>query len=281
MINGSTKLICLIGQPVEHSFSPSIHNCLFEKYDINSKYICFDVYKDFLKEAVNSIKALKIKGANVTVPHKVDIMDYLDEIDINANLIGAVNTIKNDNGKLIGYNTDGIGFVNSVIDKGYKIENKKVMILGAGGAARSIAVEIANNNAQSIEIRNRSIDKAQSIANIIKENFKSTAETGDVNITKKDLENIDILINTTSLGMSPNVDQIPIDETIKIDKDILVCDIVYNPKETRFLKWAKENELETLGGIDMLINQALEGFYIWTGVRPDKECLSEVEQLRF
>lgn len=281
MINGSTKLICLIGQPVEHSFSPSIHNCLFEKYDINSKYICFDVDKDYLKEAVNSIKTLKIKGANVTVPHKVDVMDYLDEIDINANLIGAVNTIKNDNGKLIGYNTDGIGFVNSVIDKGYKIKDKEVMILGAGGAARSIAVEMANNNAKSIEIRNRTLDKAQSIAGCINENFKSIVKTGDTNITKKDLENIDILINTTSLGMSPNVDQIPIDETIKIDKDILVCDIVYNPKETRFLKWAKENELETLGGIDMLINQALEAFYIWTGIRPDKECLSKVEQLRF
>ncbi|WFD08989.1 shikimate dehydrogenase [Tepidibacter hydrothermalis] len=281
MINGSTKLICLIGQPVEHSFSPSIHNTLFEKYDINSKYICFDVDKDCLKEAVNSIKALKIKGSNVTVPHKVDIMEYLDEIDINAKLIGAVNTIKNDNGKLIGYNTDGIGFVNSVIGKGYKIQDKNVMILGAGGAARSIAVEIANNNAKSIEIRNRTLDKAESIAITINENFKSIVKIGDINITKEDLENIDILINTTSLGMSPHIDKIPIDDTINIDKDILVCDIVYNPKETRFLKWAKENNLNTLGGIDMLINQALEAFYIWTEVKPDRECLYEVEQLRF
>lgn len=281
MINGSTKLICLIGQPVEHSFSPGIHNCLFKKYDINSKYICFDVDKDSLEEAVNSIKALKIKGANVTVPHKVDIMNYLDEIDINAKLIGAVNTIKNDNGKLIGYNTDGIGFVNSVLGKGYIIENKNVMILGAGGAARSIAVEIANNNAKSIEIRNRSINKAHNISKTIKENFKSIVKIGDINITNEDLENTDILINTTSLGMYPNVNQILIDETIKVDKDILVCDIVYNPKETKFLKWAKENNLDILGGIDMLINQALEAFYIWTEVRPDRECLSEVEQLKF
>ncbi|MEJ8553645.1 shikimate dehydrogenase [Tepidibacter sp. Z1-5] len=281
MINGSTKLICLIGQPVEHSFSPSIHNCLFEKYDINSKYMCFDVDKKSLKEAVNAMKVLKIKGANVTVPHKVEIMNYLDEIDINAKLIGAVNTIKNDNGRLIGYNTDGMGFVNSVLGKGYKIEGKNVMILGAGGAARSIAVEIANNRAKSIEIRNRSIDKANNISNTIKENFKSSVKTGNINITKEDLENIDILINTTSLGLSPKVDQIPIDETIKVDKDILVCDIVYNPKETRFLKWAKENNLDTLGGIDMLINQALEAFYIWTGVRPDREDLFEVEELRF
>ncbi len=281
MINGSTKLICLIGQPVEHSFSPSIHNCLFEKYDINSKYMCFDVEKDSLKEAVNAIKALKIEGVNVTVPHKVDIMAYLDEIDVNAKLIGAVNTIKNDNGRLIGYNTDGMGFVNSVLGKGYKIQNKNVMIIGSGGAARSIAVEMANNNAKSIEIRNRSIDKADGISNIIKENFKSIVKTGNINITKEDLVNIDILINTTSLGMSPNVDQIPIDETIKVDRGILVCDIVYNPKETRFLKWAKENNLDTLGGIDMLINQALEAFYIWTGVRPDREDLSEVEELRF
>ncbi|CAH2212940.1 shikimate dehydrogenase [Tepidibacter aestuarii] len=281
MINGSTKLACLIGQPVEHSFSPNIHNCLFEKYNINSKYMCFDVDKDSLKDAIMAIKALKINAANVTIPHKVDIMNYLDDIDTNARLIGAVNTIKNDNGKLIGYNTDGIGFVNSVLDKGYEIKDKKVMILGAGGAARSIAVEIASNNAKFIEIRNRSIDKAQNITNTIKENFKSIVKTGDISISKEDLENIDILINTTSLGMSPDVDKLPIDKTIKLDKEILVCDIVYNPKETRFLKWAKENNLDTLGGIDMLINQALEAFYIWTGVRPDREYLSQVEELRF
>lgn len=281
MINGSTKLIGLIGQPVEHSFSPSIHNPLFEKYNINSKYMCFDVNEEHLKEAVAAIKALKIKGANVTIPHKIDIMNYLDDININARIIGAVNTIKNDNGRLVGYNTDGVGFVNSVIDKGYKIKDKNVMILGSGGAARSIAVEIANNNVKFIEIRNRSIDKAQNIADIIKQNFKCIVKTGDLNVSKEDLENIDILINTTSLGMSPNVDKIPIDETIKLDKKLLVCDIVYNPKETRFLKWAKENNLETLGGIDMLINQALEAFYIWTGVRVDRGDLSEVEELRF
>ncbi|WP_099190376.1 shikimate dehydrogenase [Tepidibacter mesophilus] len=281
MINGSTKLTCLIGRPVEHSFSPSIHNCLFEKYNINSKYMCFDVDKEDLNDAVDAIKALKMNGANVTVPHKVDIINYLDDIDINAKLIGAVNTIKNDNGRLIGYNTDGVGFVNSVIRKGYKIQDKNIMIIGAGGAARSIAVEIANNNAKSIEIRNRTLNKAESISNIIKENFKSIVKTGDINITKEDLANIDILINTTSLGMSPNIYQNPIDETIKVDKDILVCDIVYNPKETRFLKWAKDNDLDTLGGIDMLINQGLEAFYIWIGVRPEREDLSEVEELRF
>ena len=266
-INGKTKLLCLIGNPIEHSFSPKIHNYLIKKNSLNMKYVCFNVKNHELENSIRGIKALGIKGFNVTIPHKVEIMKFLDEVDKNALLIGAVNTVKNEDGKLIGYNTDGVGFVKSITDKGYDICNKKVLIIGAGGAARSIAIEMASNGAKEINLRNRSIKNAKQICDILIDNFsiKSNCSTDD--ITKKDLESIDIIINTTPIGMDKDKDSCPIDESIElINKDILVCDIVYNPHETRFISWAKKNNLGTIYGIDMLINQAIQGFNIWTGI---------------
>lgn len=275
MINGSTKLTCLIGHPVKHSFSPNIHNFLFEKYNLNNKYMCFDVKNEDLKSAMEGMKSLGIIGANVTIPHKIEVMKFLDEISNSAKLIGAVNTIKNENGKLIGYNTDGVGFVKSILDKGYEIKDKNIMIIGAGGGARSIAVELANFGAKLIDIRNRNLERSKELCNLLQANFNLQVNSNNVNIIKEDLENIDILINTTSVGLSPNIDEMIIDENIKVDKKMLVCDIVYNPKETKFLKWAKANQLDTVGGIHMLINQALESFHIWTDIKVDKE---EVEK---
>ena len=265
-INGQTQIMCLIGHPVKHSFSPIIQNYLFEKYNLNLKYLCFDINKEYLEDAIKGIKAFNILGANVTIPYKVDIMKYLDCIDKNAKLIGAVNTIKNEDGMLKGYNTDGLGFVKSILDSGHHIKNKNVMILGAGGGCRSIAVEIASHEANSITIRNRSLDKAKHICDMIVSNFNTKTYYGDIDIKSEDLNNIDILINTTSLGMSPNINTIPIDEDIKVNKNMLVCDIVYNPDETKFIKWAKNNKLDIVYGIDMLINQGIKSFNIWTGI---------------
>ncbi|WP_207744144.1 shikimate dehydrogenase [Romboutsia sp. 1001713B170131_170501_G6] len=269
MINSTTKLVGLLGHPIKQSFSPSIHNYLFKKYNQNNIYCCFDVKESDLEEAVKSIKTLNMVGCNVTIPHKVDVMKFLEDIDKNARLIGAVNTIKNDGGFLIGYNTDGLGFVKSIIDKGYDLNNKKIMIIGAGGSSRSIAVQLASNNVKSIEIRNRSIQKAMEISEIIRENFKITSTYSNNPIDKNDIEDIDILINTTPVGMESN--ECPIDESIRVKGDLLVCDIVYKPQNTSFIKWAKLNNLDVVYGIDMLINQGLEAFYIWTGVKPSKE----------
>ena len=141
MINSTTKLTCLLGSPVKQSLSPIIHNYLFRKYNINNIYTCFDV--ENIESAIKSIKTLNILGCNITIPHKVNVIDYLDFIDDNALLIGAVNTIKNEDNILKGYNTDGEGFVKSIIDKGYLLKNKKVLVIGAGGASRSICVSLA------------------------------------------------------------------------------------------------------------------------------------------
>ncbi len=265
-INAKTNIICLIGNPIEHSLSPNIHNYLLNKHSINAKYVCFDVEKNNINRAIQGIKALGIKGANITIPHKVEVMKFLDEVDKNAELIGAVNTIKNKDGKLIGYNTDGIGFVKSILDKGHELKDKKVLIIGAGGACRSIAIELADNGVSSIDIRNRSIQNASIIVETINNNFKTKASCSIKKIEKDDLKNVDIIINTTPIGMDKDKESCPIDEKIQIDRDILVCDIVYNPHETKFISWAKNNNLNVVYGIDMLINQAIHGFYIWTGI---------------
>ena len=270
-INGKTELICLIGHPVEHSFSPNIHNYLIEKNKLNMRYMCFDVFENELENAIKGIKALNIKGFNVTIPHKVEVIKYLDEIDRNALLIGAVNTVKNENGKLKGYNTDGIGFVKSILDKGYKISGKNVLIIGSGGAARSIAVEMASNGAKQINLYNRSIKSAKDISELLKENFKVDSNYYNEQIKEKNLENIDIIINTTPIGMDKDKENCPIDESINVkNKNTLICDIVYNPHETKFISWAKKNNLNVIYGIDMLINQAILGFKIWTGILPDE-----------
>lgn len=269
-INGKTKTICLLGNPTEHSFSPYIHNYLFKKYNQNNTYVCFNVLKENLEEAIKGIKALGIEGCNVTIPYKVDIMKYLDDIDNNAKLIGSINTIKNESGKLIGYNTDGIGFVKSITDKGYSVKDKKIIILGAGGACRSIAVELAYQGAKEIDIRNRSIDNSKKICDIIDLNFEVETKYSSKNIEEEDLNNIDIIINTTPIGMDSDFESCPIDENLKTKNKILVCDIVYNPHETKFIKWAKNNNLPVIYGVDMLINQAIHGFYIWTGINVDE-----------
>lgn len=276
-INSKTNIIGLLGQPVKHSFSPNIHNYLFKKYNQNNIYCCFDVEKNNLKDAMLGIKSLGILGCNITIPHKVDSVKYLDKIDKTAKLIGAINTIKNDNGILIGYNTDGVGFLKSILDKGYDIKGKKVMIIGAGGASRSISIELAYNNVKSIEIRNRTLENAKIISNIINTNLDTCASYSDKKITKEDLENIDILINTTPVGMENK--ECPVDESITVEKKILVCDIVYKPHNTSLINWAKDNRLDVVYGIDMLINQAIYAFYIWTGITAQKEDVIYLKDL--
>lgn len=278
-INSNTKLIGLFGQPVSQSFSPSIHNYLSKKYEKNNIYMCFEIEKNNLKNAVQGIKAFNMKGCNVTIPYKVDIIPYLDKVDKNALLIGAVNTIKNINNKLIGYNTDGRGFVKSLTDEGYDLKNKKVIILGAGGACRSIAVELANNEVSYISIRNRSEENAKNICELIDNNFLTKSDYNTNPVEENDLENFDILINTTPIGMGS--DKCPIDVNINPPKNLLVCDIVYKPHETALLSWAKNNNLKVIYGINMLINQGLLAYEIWEDIKTNDDDVEEIKSRYF
>ena len=278
-INSRTRLIGLLGQPVNQSFSPNIHNYLSKKYKKNNIYMCFEIEKFNLENIAQCIKTFNMKGCNVTIPYKVDIMQYLDKVDKNALLIGAVNTIKNNNNELVGYNTDGIGFIKSLTDEGHELKNKKVMILGAGGACRSIAVELANNQVSYIEIRNRSEENAKHICNLINRNFTTNSNYSTKEVEEIDLKNFDILINTTPIGMESQ--ECPINTNIKPSKDLLVCDIVYKPHETSLLSWAKKNNLKVVYGINMLINQGLLAYEIWEGIKTSEDDLKEIKDIYF
>ncbi len=269
-ISSKTKVYSVIGHPVSQSFSPKIHNYLFEKYDIDAVYVSYDVDVDYLKEGIEGIRHLGIMGTNVTIPHKIEVMKYLDVIDEKAKLFGAVNTIKNIDGKLYGYNTDGTGLTKSLKDaSGETMEGKRVLIIGAGGACRSIAIQLAIENVASIEIVNRSIQKAQSIVDTINDNFTTKAIATSKIITQKDIDNIDILINTTPIGMG--TEESPIDVSLIPPKNMIIADAVYKPHKTAFIKWGLKNNLKVAYGIQMLINQGVHSFSIWTGITPTLE----------
>lgn len=276
-INADTRLYCLIGDPVSNSLSPDIHNYLFDRENINGVYMCNRIEKENLKRFIDAVKLMDIGGFNVTIPHKVDIMEFLDEIDENAKIIGAVNTVKNIGGILKGYNTDGTGFVKAIKDRGYEIKGKKIIILGAGGACRSIAVELASEGAGHIELRNRSIEKAQIIKDILDVNFEISVSISSESVSKEDIENADFLINTTSVGMES--DDCPVDAGISVSSDTVVYDIVYKPHCTEFIKWAEKNSLDTIYGIEMLINQGITAFEIWNECIIDKETAKELREM--
>ena len=267
--DSETRIFALIGHPVKNSFSPNIHSYLFEKYDVNGAYLCFDVEDKKIYKTIEAMRMLNTGGFNVTIPYKTDVMAGLDEIDINAELIGAVNTVKNENGLLKGYNTDGRGFLKAITDRKISVKNKKALILGCGGACRSIVVEMASAGVKTIDIRNRSIENAQRIKNRLETVFNTNIVYSKNQVSKEDLYEYDFLINTTPIGMES--EECPIDESIEISSKILVYDIVYKPHSTNLIKWAKKNNLDVIYGIEMLINQAIGAFEIWTGKKVDLE----------
>ncbi|ORX22349.1 shikimate dehydrogenase [Thermoanaerobacterium sp. PSU-2] len=270
-INSKTSIYGIIGHPIGHSLSPLIHNYAFENLDFNSVYVSFDVNEEDLKDAIIGIKALGIKGLNVTVPHKESVIKYLDRISDEAKLIGAVNTIKNNSGSLEGYNTDVTGFMESLKEHNVDVAGKNAVILGAGGAAKAVAVGLALLGVKSIYVCNRSIDKAKELSIHMGNNFNIKSlgiSYNDLNM----LDEIDILINATSVGMYPNVDVSPIGEDV-VAKAKFVYDIIYNPEKTLFLSYAEKYRIKYINGLDMLINQAIDSFKIWTGANFDKKII--------
>lgn len=262
-IKGSTNIVGLIGHPVGHSFSPPMHNAAFEKLEIDYVYVAFDVEPQNLKSAINGAKSLGIKGLNVTIPHKIEVMQYLDEIDEVASLIGAVNTI--DFKDMKGYNTDGIGAVRA-IEEVTSIKNKNIVIAGAGGASRAISFYIAKYGADNLTILNRNIEKAQMLADDISDsNLMDNVQAGSIYEITSYLNDADILVNTTPVGMHPHINDEPIASANDMHEDLVVFDAVYNPNETIFLKEAIEAGAKPVYGIKMLLYQGAESFKIWTG----------------
>lgn len=262
-IKGSTNIVGLIGHPVEHSFSPPMHNSAFAKLGLDYAYVAFDVNPSDLKSAIDGAKALNIKGFNVTIPHKIEVMQYLNELDEVAHLIGAVNTIDFKN--LKGYNTDGIGAVRA-IEEVTSIKDKNVVVSGAGGASRAISFYLAKFGADSITILNRNVNKAQKLANdVLKSDLISDVGTDSISRIENYLKDADILVDTTPLGMDPHIDDEPIARADAMHEDLVVFDAVYNPNETVLLKEAIKAGAKPVYGIKMLLYQGAESFKIWTG----------------
>jgi shikimate dehydrogenase len=268
-IDSATNLYCIFGKPVRHSLSPVIHNALFEHYSLNSSYLAFE--PDNIKNAVDSIKTLNIKGSSITIPYKIDVIKCIDDISPEAEKIGSVNTLINLEGKITGHNTDGYGVLQPFKERGIEITGKKVLILGNGGSARSTAFALIENNAEVI-ISGRSDEK---IKQLEKDLIKIKNYAGSVNLQTLDnsfMENIDIIINTTPVGMLPDENAMPLDSELLNEKHI-VFDIVYKPDMTKLLKNAAAKNCTVIKGINMLIFQAMKQFELWTGIIPDSEVI--------
>ncbi|MCE5213259.1 MAG: shikimate dehydrogenase [Methanobacterium sp.] len=274
MITGQTKLTGLIGDPVEHTLSPYMHNAGFKYCNLDYIYVPFQVKKENLKKAIEGAQSFSFEGLNVTIPHKIDVIKYLDVLNNNAELIGAVNTIKFAN-EIKGYNTDGLGAVRA-IEELKSIKNKKIIILGAGGASRAISFQSILNGASKIIIANRTYDKALKLTeNLINKLDADVKAVTLGNELKNELTDGDILINTTPIGMYPNINQKPLVTSSMLHEDMIVNDIIYNPMETVHLKEARKAGAKTISGIKMLIYQGIESFKIWTGMEPPVEVFEK------
>ena len=274
-ISGKTRCCGVIGDPIEHSMSPAMHNAAFQKLGLDYVYLPFRVRREELDKAVKGVRALNIRGLNVTIPHKVAVIQFLDELDSLAEKIGAVNTIVNDNGVLRGYNTDATGFLRALVERGINPKGENVVILGAGGASRAISFILAEKGA-NLTILNRllELDWAKELSGRISQIFKrevSALELNRENLVAA-LEKADILINATSIGMSPNVDETLVTSKL-IRPALVVFDIVYNPIKTRLLREAEEAAVETIGGLEMLLWQGALAFEKWTGVKAPLEVM--------
>jgi shikimate dehydrogenase len=262
-LDSHTTLYGVFGDPVRHSRSPLMMNHAFQELGINAAYAAFHVRPEGLRDAVAGIRALGYRGVNVTIPHKVEVMQYLDAIDEGASVIGAVNTIVNDNGKLTGYNTDGIGYARSLREEtGIELEGKRVLLLGAGGAARGVAYALAKAGVHHIEIANRTKEKAIELASAIGE-FTQAAGRGLDGLAEI-MTDVDLIVNTTSAGMHPHVTELPMNTQL-ITAQHVASDLIYNPRITRFLKEAEARGAKIHGGLGMFIYQGAYAFEYWTG----------------
>ncbi|WP_418792318.1 shikimate dehydrogenase [Phosphitispora sp. TUW77] len=278
-ISGKTKVTGLIGYPVEHSFSPAMHNAAFGRNNLDYVYVPFCVKPEELSQAAAGIRGLNLAGVNVTIPHKAAIMEFLDDLAPEAKLIGAVNTIVVRDGKLIGHNTDAPGFV-AALRKEAAVEpaGKQVTIIGAGGAARAVAIQLALEGVGKITL---SSPFPKEIIPIKKAITSATATLvaeacWDETAISMAAVNSDIVINTTPLGMHPNTNDMPPISFAEIPEGVLVCDLIYNPGETMFLKKAKEQGLPVMNGIGMLLYQGVIAFELWTGSEAPVETMRKV-----
>jgi shikimate dehydrogenase len=265
-ILGNSKIVGVFGHPVGHSVSPAMHNAAFEALGMDWFYMAFDVRPDDLEAALRSLAPLGIMGVNLTIPHKERALEMVDEVSPEARRFGGVNTVRRDNRRLIGYNTDGVGFLGSLAEAGFDPKGKRTVVLGAGGAARSVVRSLADGGAADIAIFNRSRDRAQRLVDEI----AADATRITVGALVDDevggaVAEADLVVNATPIGMSPRSEgTLPIPATA-FHSGLVAYDLIYNPPQTRFLAVAAERGCRTINGIRMLALQGAESFRIWSG----------------
>ena len=266
MIDQYTEVYGVIGNPVRHSLSPTMHNAAFSEMGVNAVYLAFEV--EDIKECMGGVRSLKIKGLSVTIPFKSDIIPLLDEVDDLAMAIGAVNTVVNEGDRLKGFNTDAMGALRSLEEK-TDLQGKGVVIIGAGGTARAIGY-ILKKRGLEIIITNRSVDRGMNLCRILDCEFIRPDKLADINT--------DILINTTPVGMSPNIDNSPVSESA-FKNGMIVMDVIYNPIKTRLLAMAEARGCLTINGLNMFTYQGAEQIRLWTGLdAPVEVMINTVER---
>ena len=265
-INGYTRLAAVVANPIKHSISPFIHNSAFEATETNGVYLAWEVEATDLAETVANIRRYQMYGINLSMPYKEQVIPYLDQLSEEACLIGAVNTVVNREGTLIGYNTDGKGFFKSL--PSFKISGEKMVLLGAGGAAKAILAQAILDGVSQISVFVRSssmgktrpyLEKIQNATGFRVDLFALE----DVQDLQDSITQADLLVNATSVGMDGSSQPIP--TSIVLPEKLLVADVIYQPFETPFLKWAKEQGNQSINGLGMLLYQAAEAFQLWTG----------------
>ncbi len=270
-IRGTTRLIALLGNPVKHSLSPAMHNAAFEKYALDFAYVPWGFEEHNLKIMIDAIKALNMVGANVTLPYKQKIIPFLDEISDLSQQIGAVNTIINKDGKLIGTTTDPIGFLQNFRSSGHSFTGKKIALLGNGGSARTLAFALCMQDKPfEVCLVARDVLKSQQLQIEINEKLGQFISFCDFSEYAKIAARFEVVVNATSIGMHPQTEQSPLAK-----KDIhpgqVIYDIVYAPEKTRLLQDAEACGLQIVGGLGMLVHQGIASFQYWTGIMPDPQ----------
>jgi shikimate dehydrogenase len=278
-IDSKTRVLGIIGDPIEHSLSPRLHNFLLRRTGLNYCYLAFQVAREELSEALGGMRSLGIHGLNVTAPHKEQVVIHLDELTAEAQALGAVNTILTDEGRLIGYNTDPSGFEQSLRAQRLSLEGWNVVILGAGGGAAAVAYALIESNTAQISIYSRTPTRAEALASRLAEIPTSTpisARSIADRRLKDDVAHAQLLVNATPVGTFPHTDEIVIKPELLHD-GLTVYDLVYNPPKTRLLWEAEACGARTINGLDMLIYQGLKSFEIWTGIRFAQDIVSELK----
>jgi len=264
-----TKTYAVVGDPIAHSFSPNIHNAAFKELELDCTYIAYRIPKGELADGLEGLKKIKIAGFNVTIPHKIAIMKYLDKVDEDCSLIGASNTVSNNDGKLMGYNTDMDGFLEPIKKRSLKIEGEDVLLLGAGGAARAIVAGFAKEKVGVITIANRTKDKVVELRQFAQ---KIGVQTNAISLYDigKNLSDYKFIVNATSIGLENESTPLP---TETINQNTVVYDIVYMPLNTDLIKKAKEKRATVIYGYEMLLGQAVRAFEIWHGIKAPYDAM--------